>query len=303
MSRKKLYISILLTVIFAVFALSAAACSGGKKPEPSVSPTVSPTAEPSKAPTPTPTPTPSPTPSPTQEPMPSAEPTPSELPDSGEEEPDAQDAEPETSEPPELKPEPLGLGESAAVSDDFFSDAAFFGNSLVDGLRMFGGLEHGDFHAATSASVINVTLTKNKKLSTGEECTLFQALTEKQYGKIYILLGINEIGFDPDYFIQLYSTLLDNIAEAEPEAELYIMSLTPVTRETSDSSGLFTASRIREYNEALYALAEERGCGFLDLCCALSDAFGYLPEEESTDGIHLASGKYTEWADFLRTHY
>ena len=301
MSRRKQYIIILFALLA---ALALCACSGNAEvaatPEPAAS--AAPEVTPSPTPRPTPTPEPSPSPTPEPEPTPEATPVPVQPTPEATAAPEETPA-PEQTAPPELKPEPLGLGESDAVTDDFFADAAFFGNSLVDGLRIYGGLKSGSFFAATSASVINVELTKNAKLSTGEECTLFQALTEKQYGKIYVLLGINEIGFEPDYFVQLYSSLLGRIAEAEPEAEIYIMSLTPVTKDTSDTSSVFNLPRIRAYNEALYALAGQCGYKFLDLECALSDAFGYLPDEESTDGIHLAAEKYAQWADFLRTHY
>ena len=287
MSRRKQYIIILFALLA---ALVLCACSGNAESAATPEPTAS--AAPTPRPTPTPTPEPEVTPEPTPVPV---QPTPTPVPE--------ETPAPEQTAPPELKPEPLGIGASDAVTDDFFADAAFFGNSLVDGLRIYGGLKSGDFFAATSASVINVELTKNARLSTGEECTLFQALTEKQYGKIYVLLGVNEIGFEPDYFAQLYSSLLGRIAEAEPDAEIYIMSLTPVTKATSDTSSVFNLSRIRAYNEALYALAGQCGYKFLDLECALSDAFGYLPDAESTDGIHLAAEKYVQWADFLRTHY
>jgi lysophospholipase L1-like esterase len=302
MSHIKTHILILLALLP---ALLMCACSGNAEvtatPEPTVSAAPSAAPRPTPTPTPTPPPTPAPTPTPESTPEPpgvTARPTPSPT------EPAPETAPlPEQTAPPELKPAPRGLAESPAVTDDFFDDAAFFGNSLVDGLRIYGGLKSGDFFAATSASVINVELTKNARLSTGEECTLFQALTEKQYGKIYVLLGINEIGFEPDYFIQLYSALLGRIAEAEPGAELYIMSLTPVTKSTSDTSSVFSLARIRAYNEALFSLAEQSGYKFLDLECALSDAFGYLPDADSTDGIHLVADKYVQWADVLRTHY
>lgn len=223
---------------------------------------------------PTPTPTPTPTPEPTPEPTPT---------------PESVYAGPE-------------LAECEPVDDEFFADAAFFGNSLVDGLRYFGGLGQGSFFAATSASVVNVDATLNCCLENGEEATLIGALTEREYGKIYILLGINEIGFEPDYFTELYGAMLDRIRGSEPDADIYIMSLTPVTQERSDSSEFFNMERIALYNEALRDLARDRQCYFVDLCQALADGDGFLPAEDSTDGIHLKPEKYPQWAEYLRRH-
>ncbi|MCM1149924.1 MAG: GDSL-type esterase/lipase family protein [Butyricicoccus sp.] len=189
-----------------------------------------------------------------------------------------------------------------AVGDEFFADAAFLGNSLVDGLHRYGGLSQGSFFAATSASVVNVDTTRNCWLESGAKATLMAALTEKQYAKIYILLGINEIGLDPDYFSQLYGAMLDRIMEAEPGADIYIMSLSPITEVRSGYKDVFNMERIEIYNEALYTLAQEKECYYVDLCQALAGEDGFLPAEESTDGIHLKPEKYPQWADYLRTH-
>lgn len=246
---------------------------------------------PTPAPTPTPTPTPAPTtPAPTPVPAPAA---------------------PEETVSPTAEftpPEPEDCGgpkveAQERVDDSFFADSAFFGNSLVDGLDLLGGLEYGDFYAAASASVLSVSMTRNAALSDGTAATMLQALCEKDYAKIYILLGVNEIAFEPDYFAELYSAMLDRICAEQPEADIYIMSLTPVTRERDEADALFNMERVEEYNAALYRLAEERELHYLDLVEALADENGYLSEELSTDGIHMTQEKYEEWADYLRTHY
>ena len=166
---------------------------------------------------------------------------------------------------------------------------------------MFGGLEYGDFFASTSASVVNAARMKPEGSETG--LSLLESLGQKQYGKIYILLGINEIGFEPDYFVQLYGVLLDEITAKEPDAVIYIMGLTPVTAKKSAEGETFSLARVREYNRALYAMAEARGLRYVDLEEALAGEDGYLAEEESTDGIHLTRDKYPAWADYLRRHY
>ena len=189
------------------------------------------------------------------------------------------------------------------IPDAYFDDAAFFGNSLVDGLRLYGNIRNGKFFGVTSASVVSVTTTRNCYLTSGVPATQLEALCEEQYKKIYVLLGVNEIGFTTDYFIQLYGDMLDSICEQEPEAEIYIMGLTPLTRAKSDDSSPFTQDKVLAYNAALHQLAEERGFRYVDLVDALSGPDGYLPSDGSSDGVHLSAGKYLEWCDYLRTHY
>lgn len=275
---KKIYQIFIPITLLAASLLGLSACSDAEATLPDPTPTAAVTA--------TPIPTPEPTPEVVES---KATPTP----------------EPEVTPTPEPTPEPFTpvLEERERVGDEFFADAAFFGNSLVDGLRYFGGIETGSFYAATSASVVNVELTHNVEVADGEPITLFQALTKNNHGKIYILLGINEISFEPSYFGELYGQLIDRIRECEPDAALYIMSLSPVTEECSEDSPLFNMERINTYNQVIYSLAEEKECYYVDLCEALAEEDGYLPEADSTDGIHLKREKYPQWAEYLRTHY
>ena len=190
------------------------------------------------------------------------------------------------------------------VDDGFFADAAFFGNSLMEGLSGFGELENGAFFAHAKIALYNMDTELNAVLDDGGAGTLYQALTQRQYGKIYVLLGLNEIGWDADFFVERYEVFLDRLRQDEPEAEIYIMSLSPVTREVSETHGYFNMERVRDYNTALLALAERTGCWYLDLCQALAGEDGYLPAEcAAVDGIHFTKDAYLRWADYLRTHY
>lgn len=196
------------------------------------------------------------------------------------------------------------LAEREMVDDGFFADAAFFGNSLVEGLGGFGGLQNGDFYAHASAALYNLDTEVSAVLDGGDAGTLYEAMTQRQYQKIYILFGINEIAWEPAYFGERYEALLDRLRRDEPGAEIYIMSLTPVTREISEYHEYFNLDRVRAYNEVLLALAEKTGCWYVDLCQALAGEDGYLPQELSSfDGIHFTKDAYLIWADFLRTHY
>ena len=82
------------------------------------------------------------------------------------------------------------------------------------------------------------------------------------------------------------------------------MAITPVTKAVNDK-GTFTMQRIRSWNGALYDLAAETGCRYLDCCTALCDETGYLPESYAGwDGSpHLEAAGYRAWAEAIRTHY
>ncbi len=85
-----------------------------------------------------------------------------------------------------------------------------------------------------------------------------QGLAQRPFDKLYIELGINEIGYDPSYFKQLYADMIDDMRELQPDADIYIMSLTPISQYRSSTDKTFNMTRVKAYNEALYEIAEER---------------------------------------------
>lgn len=190
-----------------------------------------------------------------------------------------------------------------AKDDSFFEHSAILGNSLVEGLRIFSNLKSIHYFSATSVSVVSATRTKNVTLKNGRRGTLVQSLCQEQYDKIYIELGINEIGGNVNTFIQRYGDMIDTIRAAEPDADIYILSVLPVTRNKSNSSSSFNMTRVNLYNQALYKLAGEKQCYYMDVCSAFLGADGYLPSSWSSDGVHLRGKYYSVWENCIRTLY
>jgi len=201
------------------------------------------------------------------------------------------------------KPVPPVLTKQARAGDNYFSNAAIVGNSLVEGLRLYSKLKTMNYFSGTSATVFTVLNNKNTTLADGTPCTQIEALAQHQFAKIYIELGINEIGMAADAFKAQYGKLVDTIRELEPKADIYIMAITPVSRSKSESSGYFTRERVLKLNAVLYELAEEKGCWYLNDYDPLAGEDGYLPESDTWDGVHFNTGKYSEWEEIIRTYY
>lgn len=193
---------------------------------------------------------------------------------------------------PEPEPIPSGLvpAQEEPAGEEYFNDAAFVGNSLVDGFRMFSGLTNCDYYAATSMTILGIS-------------DYITQMSSVEYGKIYMLLGINEIGYQWDMLIQTYSDALDRLMTDHPDALIYIMGLSPVSAEREASSDVFTMDNVRGLNQRLLQLAEEKGCCYIDLCDALGGEDGYLPSDVTTDGVHFVASEYKVWRDYLFLHY
>lgn len=189
----------------------------------------------------------------------------------------------------------------ARADDSFFADTAILGNSLVVGLSIYSNLKTVDFYCGTSMSIYSAMYSKNVRLKNGAYGTQIDAMAQKQYGKVYIELGINEMGSSVSTNISRYRTLLDAIRAVQPNADIYVMAVTPTSRAKIGTS--FSRDRVVAFNNALYNLAAEWGCWYLDDFTPLADSGGYLPNAHTWDGVHLYAWRYAAWEDIIRTWY
>lgn len=229
------------------------------------------------APASTPTPTPTPTPEPTPTPAP---------------------------EPDWSQPVPEG---EAVDQEEWFADAVFIGDSRTDGFRLFSGVtSEAGFLVHTGLTVYDVMEDKPVIRRGDEKLPLLEALAEKQYGKVYISLGVNELGYRaPENFAETYGKLIDAIQECQPDAILYIQSIIPVNTEKCKANNQLyyvTNENITAYNEALTAMAEEKQVRLVNVSEALVDETWEPPKDISADGVHFKKDGYVLWLDYLTTH-
>ena len=271
--RSGYFIVILLCVLLVV---AAAVLSGIGKAKGSADPkgtaeaSVSPPVVATKAPASTPTRTPTPTPTPSAAPL-------------------------SNNGVPDLK-------EKSPAEDTFFSDAVFVGNSLVDGLYLYGGVSACHWLSGTGVSLYNIDKQAvSDKI--GDNCTVIKGLSGQQYSKVYIELGINEISMSAEDFSKSYGSFIDQVRTLQPSADIYILSLTPVSAKKSVDGGYFTLDNVKAFNSVLYNLCAEKDCWYLDSFTPLADAKGFLPGDATSDGIHFNPSYYSKWMDVIRTHY
>ena len=191
---------------------------------------------------------------------------------------------------------------SAPVADTYFTDAAFLGDSRTEGFKLYSGLKEGSYFYATGATVDTVFSKKVWKTPAGK-VPLLDALAETSPAKIYVMLGVNELGWPrTEMFRQRYSKVVERIRADHPGAQIVLQSILPVSAKQEAKQTYVNNRRILEYNEIIQALAEEQGCRYLNVAEAVTDANGCLPENLTFDGVHLNRAGCALWLDYLRTH-
>ena len=195
------------------------------------------------------------------------------------------------------------VAESAPVTDDYFDDVAFVGDSRTDGFRLYSGLERGTYFHVTGETVSSAVEQQNWKTDSGRKISLADAVASSGCGKIYLMLGVNELGWKgTDIFRGHAENLIRRLKADHPDAELVIQSLLPVSTEQDAKGSYVNNQRILAYNQVWRELAEENGCAYVDVAEALTGEDGCLPEELSFDGVHLNRAGCRLWLDYLRTH-
>ena len=185
------------------------------------------------------------------------------------------------------------------VDESYFDDALFIGDSRTVGLRDYTDLsEHADFYCETSLTIYKVMEENFKGLGTIEE-----ALGAKDYGKIYIMVGINELGRGTtEDFMAKYTEVVDRLHELEPEAKIIIQGIMRVSGEKSESDAIFNNSNINARNRAIATLADNETIFYIDVNEVGCDEEGNLNGDYTFDQIHLL-GVYDDlWKQFLLSH-
>lgn len=198
------------------------------------------------------------------------------------------------------------LPRTAPVEKSWFSQVSFVGDSLTQGMQMYDtGLPGAMFCAYRGVGPNAIVNGTSCKRADGVAEVPLDALTAQQPKAVYLLLGTNVLGTDSDYtsFLTYYRLMLDMISQALPNTKIYVQSITPVRPEVSKKSPGLYKERLCEINDALSAIALEKGCTFLNLWEALADENGDLIEEYAQpDGYHLLPAGYDAWVDYLCTH-
>jgi len=197
-----------------------------------------------------------------------------------------------------------------SVDDSYFDDALFIGDSRTDGLHIYGNMAgKAAFLCKESMSVFHIFDEKmpffakdNTSVDSedAQQMLMTDVLKEQQYRKIYVSVGVNELGMPTTVeYYKAYKKMLEEIHKLQPDAIIYIEGIMHVTAEYARSSSVFTNTNIVERNNAIAALANGRDIFYIDMNDEVCDENGNLIASLSGDGVHLKASAYAKWHQFL----
>ena len=124
-------------------------------------------------------------------------------------------------------------------------------------------------------------------------------ITRKQYKKIYIMLGFNEIGYPKKKTVTRYKELIDSIRALQPDAIFYVQANLLVTEQCSKTDKYSHNPDILELNSMLSELADNKEIFYIDINELFGDGKGNLRNELTGDGTHVYAKYYRDWCDWL----
>jgi len=205
---------------------------------------------------------------------------------------------------PVEEPEDMLVSESETpVEDDYFADVLFLGDSRTHGLQLYGGLTTGTYFHAVGATVESVFSKATQEIEGGKKVPMVDALAGLECSKVYVMLGVNELGWPmAEKFGEQFGLLVDRIREELPEAEVVIQSILPVSAKQDAKKSYVNNKRIVVYNTILEELAQEKQCPYLNVAEAVADETGCLQSNLTSDGVHLNIAGSKEWVSYLKSH-
>lgn len=161
---------------------------------------------------------------------------------------------------------------------------------------MYGRITGADFFSKTSMSSFTVMKETIDVKGVGKT-KLEPLLKGKQYSTVYVMLGINEIGYTLRNIVAKYEEIIALIKSTQPHAKIVIQSTLHVRADKE--KGSITNANINKLNEKLEALADNTTVFFLNVNPVFDDKNGAMAKEYSNDGVHFTSRCYPLWTSFL----
>lgn len=190
------------------------------------------------------------------------------------------------------------------ADESYFDDAVFIGDSRTVGLYDYAGLDNATFYASTGLTVYKLFDAKIvEKEESRQKGTIEEALSEKQFAKIYLMIGINEMGTGTvESFAEKYKEVVAHLQELQPNAVIYLQAIMKVSGERSGKGDYINNEGIVLRNEEIAKLADNQKIFYLDVNPSITDESGGLVKEYTFDGVHLKAKYIVIWKQFLMEH-
>ena len=206
-------------------------------------------------------------------------------------------------EPVEPAAEDHGAEEAEAAAAEApvrvsMENCLFVGDSRTVGLKSYGQLEGAEFFAGVGLSIYQLD---KAKVPVGElgQVSFEELLKARQYDKVYIMMGINEVGYPFEKTVERYRSLVERLLADQPGAQIVLQGNLHVTKERSDKDKVVNNPNIDRFNSALSGIADGERVFYIDPNHLFDDENGALDANKSYDNAHPKAQYYIGWSEWI----
>jgi len=197
------------------------------------------------------------------------------------------------------------LAETADMGQEYVDKFIFLGDSTTYGLGYYDIVPDTQVWTPASGT-LTLSLWSTSTIvynDDGSELSIKDAAAKKQPEYMLITLGVNGISFmDEEYFITEYTKLVQTIQEASPNTKIILNSIYPVSASYPAENGI-TNEKIDAANTWVERIAGSLGVKYLDSESVIKDSDGAMPDKLSNDkALHLNADGFALVMNYLRTH-
>ena len=195
--------------------------------------------------------------------------------------------------------------EFTTVDRSYLDGALFIGDSRTSTLYEYAGWDNTDFYVEYGLTIWDVL---DEHIATrpenNEKISVYDGLSAKKYDKIYIMLGVNELGTGTaDTYFEQFKTVIDTIRALQPDATVFIQSIIHVTDEIDRKGTYINNDEINARNEKIKTLADNKSIFYIDNNQLFDDPqTGKLNPDYTGDGVHILAKYVGDWQNFYLEH-
>ena len=185
--------------------------------------------------------------------------------------------------------------------EGYYSDALFVGDSRFVGLQTYGKIDGALWFCSTGLGITNYN-SKGVDVSGYGDIDLEALLKKKSFGKIFIGMGINDLGYDMTKLKGRFADLFETVRKLNPDAMLILVSNLHVGYSRSSTDKWVNNSRINELNAYFESLQDGHTVFYIECNSLFDNASGDMDKEYTHDSTHILGKYYTVWGDYIKAH-
>ncbi len=195
----------------------------------------------------------------------------------------------------------------------FFDKAVFIGDSISVTLEYYcnasGALGKAQFLCAGSMSPTNMLtgqILPEYPKGSGNKPAIEESVAASGAQVVYVMLGMDNIGYGLEKSTGDYVKILNNIAARNPDVQIVVQSVTPMTANSKSTSEKLNNDTINAFNQRMLDICQENRWYFVNVSERFKDANGFLIEDFCSDrssmGMHFTYDGAKVWVEYLLNH-